>query len=153
MRAAKGLNPFAYDQRLESSAQTHAADLAAGRAAPHENLLGRLQASGFPVSNACAISRRSMAANYTEGIVNQPDAVSPDSLQVLVDSGPGEAHYDDFYDPKITRVGVGVGAGGTGYLKNHLVLDYGIVCDENPFPDGLFQSDRGADADGNAGRT
>jgi hypothetical protein len=131
MRAAKGRRPFAYDRRLEASAQAHAARLARGLDRGHERLRERLQEAGFPVSSSCRVSRRSMAANYTEGILDQPFEVVPGSLAGLVGGGPGEGHYEDFFDPKITRVGIGVGMGGVGYTKNHIVLDYGIICDED----------------------
>lgn len=123
MRAKKDCRPFLRDERLEKAAQEHANDLAAGRARPHDGMEERIRRAGFPVSyDSCKISRKGMGANYTEGIVNGSDEVSPKYLEYLTSSGPGEGHYDDFYDPKITRVGIGVASG-------HLVLDYGIDCE------------------------
>jgi hypothetical protein len=137
MRQKKGLPPFRRDPRLDRAAQAHADDLAAGRAHAHDQLEYRVHTlGGFP-DEPCHVSRASMAANYTEGIVDQPDDVGPMSLDVLTHFGPGEGHYDDFYDPKINCVGVGIGLDGHGYMKNHLVLDYGVLCklpDPGPEP-------------------
>lgn len=126
MRVSKGVSAFLYDNRLEQSAQSHADQLAAGRARPHDNLMGRIKDSGFPVSSDCQISRRSMQANYTEGIVDQPDEPSEKSPGYLTSSGPGEGHYDDFYDRKITHIGIGIGLGAR---MNYVVFDYGLICD------------------------
>ena len=131
MRVAKGLPAFLYDDRLEKSAQTHADALAAGHARPHDNLMGRIKDSGFPLSDKCRISRREMQANYTEGIVDQPDAPSEKSPEYLTSSGPGEGHYDDFYDKKITHIGIGIGLGNR---MNHVVWDYGLICDGDDEP-------------------
>ena len=131
MRVAKGLPAFLYDDRLEKCAQGHADDLAAGRARPHDHLMERFNSCGFPISSKCQITRRSMQANYTEGIVDQPDSPSEKSPEYLTGSGPGEGHYDDFYDPKITHIGIGIGLGAR---MNYVVLDYGIICDGDDEP-------------------
>lgn len=131
MRVAKGLAAFIWDDRLASSAQGHATDLANGRARPHDNLMGRIKDSGFPISDKCRISRRAMQANYSEGIVEQPDEPGEKSPEYLTSSGPGEGHYMDFYDKKITHVGIGVGLGSR---MNHVVLDYGLICDGDDVP-------------------
>jgi hypothetical protein len=81
-----------------------------------------------------------MDANYTEGIVDQPDDVGDISLEALTHFGPGEGHYDDFYDPKINCIGIGIGLDGIGYMKNHLVLDYGVLC-KLPEPEPLKRED------------
>jgi hypothetical protein len=125
MRSARGLPAFAWDGRLAASARGHALDLAAGRARPHDGLAGRIAASGFPVSSACRVSRPTMPVNYTEGIEWGSQPASAASLAALVAAGPGEGHYDDFYDPKIALVGIGVASGGGA---TYTVLDYGIDC-------------------------
>lgn len=135
MREEKGCKSFSYDDRLEKAAQVHATRLAEGKDRGHERLKERLGEAGFPVSLDCKISRRSMPVNYTEGITSQSDEVTPESLKILTSSGPGEAHYDDFYDPKITKIGIGVGLKGLGRMGNHMVIDYGIVCGGEIDPD------------------
>ncbi len=157
MRKAKGVPPFTYDARLEKAAQTHADDLAAGRARPHDRLEWRIRTLGGWPDGPCHMSRRGMPANYSEGIVNQGWAIDEKSLDYLVGAGPGEGHYDDFFDPHVTHVGIGVGGSAAraasphqsrsaanwpaGYATdalasgNHLVLDYGVVCDFKPEPD------------------
>jgi hypothetical protein len=136
MRAAKNLPPFTYDARLEKAAQTHADELGKGTASPHARLEWRIHTlGGFP-NESCHMSRRGMDANYSEGIENQPDVMKiEEGLPALVSAGPGEGHYDDFYDPKVTHVGIGVVQGGTGYYSTHIVLDYGIICNFKPEPE------------------
>lgn len=133
LRQAKGVPLFVYDARLEQAAQKHAAALAAGTARPHDGWPERLYQAGFPKDDNCFISR--MRCNVTEGIVQTPTGLDNTALAVLVSSGPGEGHYDDFYDAKINRVGIGTGEGSVGYLHNHLVLDYGRLCDVHPDPE------------------
>lgn len=129
MREAKGCRPFIRDARLDKAAQKHADDMSAGRARPHDELRWRIyEYAGFP-EEPCHISRKAMMANYTEGIVGAGDSVGPDTLKILTHFGPGEGHYDDFYDPKIQYVGIGVSD------KNHLVLDYGVLCSVPPEPE------------------
>ena len=136
MRKAKGLNAFTYDLRLEKAAQKHADDLGAGRARPHDGLRERIyELGGFP-DEPCYMTRAGMQANYSEGIENQPSAIPLDqALPFLVNSGPGEAHYDDFFDPKVTHVGIGVVRDGIGYYNVRVVLDYGIICNFKPEPE------------------
>jgi uncharacterized protein YkwD len=134
MRAAKNLSPFKYDARLAEAAQTHADDLAAGRARPHDRLMERIKNSGFPVSMSdCLISRRAMQANFSEGILDAPPSLGIDekSPEYLTSSGPGEGHYDDFFDPKINHVGIGV---SYSTRMDYMVLDYGRICQEEPEP-------------------
>lgn len=132
MRAEKSLNPFKWDDRLAKAAQEHADLLAAGRAHPHQDLEGRITRAGWKIDNwNCLVSRRSMQANYTEGVVEGSMPLSTDFLGYLVSSGPGEPHYDDFYDPLINHVGVGFASGNL----NWVVLDYGRICQEDPEPD------------------
>lgn len=130
LRQAKGVRPFILDDRLAASAQSHADDLVTKNVQPHEGMVRRLKAAGWPFGT-CTITRRSMQANYTEGVTGQSDAVTAASVEILLAPGPRDAHYQDFYDPKITRVGVGVGQGGRGPFPNHVVLDYGIDCDKD----------------------
>lgn len=125
MRVAHGVPAFIYDDRLEQSAQSHADQLAAGRARPHDQLYERIKSSGFPISSDCQISRREMQANYSEGIVDQSDAPGTQSPVYLTGNDPNEGHYRDFFDPKITHIGIGIGLGAR---MNYVVWDYGIVC-------------------------
>lgn len=132
MRENKKVPLFKYDARLEVAAQTHANDLQKG-AAPHSRLQERIKNSGFPISYTdCLISRRAMQANYTEGIVWTPKGVPVDekSMEYLTSSGEGEAHHDDFFDKKITHVGIGVIDDDIKVV----VLDYGRICGVQPQP-------------------
>jgi uncharacterized protein YkwD len=131
MRDAKSVPKFTYDSRLEKSAQKHADDLVSGHARPHDQLEWRIHTfAGFP-DEPCHVSRRSMPANYTEGIENQSWPIDEKSVEGLVAAGPGEGHYEDFFDAKITHIGIGVGAG----RSNHMVIDYGVICDFKPEPE------------------
>jgi uncharacterized protein YkwD len=135
MRAAKKVPPFTYDERLEKAAQKHADDLGTGAARPHAQLEWRIHTyAGFP-DEPCHMSRVGMPANYSEGIQMQPSAIPLDqALPFLVNSGPGEGHYDDFFDPKVTHVGIGMVQDANGYYNIQIVLDYGILCNFKPEP-------------------
>lgn len=135
MREEKQVPKFRYDVRLEKSAQKHATDLGAGTAQPHDQLQWRIYTyGGFP-NEPCHVSRPGMAANYSEGIVNMPSMMTlEEGLPSLVSSGRGEAHYDDFFDPKITHVGIGYVQGGKGYYSTRIVVDYGVLCHPDPEP-------------------
>lgn len=132
MRQQKGRNPFQYDNRLEKAAQDMANMLTRG-SSPHARLRQRIEESGFPISNdKCLITRESMQANYTEGILNTQDPeLDEKAPPELVAGGPGEAHYEDFYDPLITYVGIGTAIGRTW---KYMVLDYGRICPDLPDP-------------------
>ncbi len=125
MRADKKRPLFQYDSRLEQAAQDHADRLAAGRERPHARLQKRIDASGFPQDPKCLISRRSMQASYTEGVAWASYDVDLTFLDNLVSAGPGEGHYDDFFDPLINRVGFGTAG-------KWLVVDYGRDCSATP---------------------
>jgi hypothetical protein len=132
MRQEKGRKPFQYDDRLEKAAQAMADNLTRG-AAPHARLRQRIEESGFPLQNDCLISRRSMMANYTEGILDAPKGMDIDekSPEYLVGGGPGEGHYDDFFDPLINYIGIGV---AVGRRMSYFVIDYGRLCRDFPGP-------------------
>ena len=132
IRKSKGLDPFVYDSRLETSAQIHATALSNGSASPHQGYPTRLYQAGFPQETDCYITR--FQCNVTEGIVQTPLDLAADTVEVLLSSGPGEAHYDDFCDPKINRVGIGTGNRTSSRYWNVVELDYGRICGEEPTP-------------------
>lgn len=123
MRIEKGLPPFGYDDRLEKSAQKHADQLPV--VAPHSQLRERLIEAGWPADEGPPhMSRADMACNYSEGILEYfQSPVTTDGLHYLVSSGPGEAHYDDFFDPHVNLIGVGING-------PHLVIDYGVESEK-----------------------
>lgn len=113
-RVRAGSPPLALDARLSWAAGRHAADLAAGRLSPHEDLVGRVAASGWPV---VGLGDRDIPfGNYSEGVFL--GGGWPGIVAGLVSEGGRATHGGDFREPRFDRVGIGE----SGFYK---VLDYG----------------------------
>lgn len=129
LRKKAGVCAVKYDDRLGRSAEKHVADLAAGRARPHDGFPDRVWVEQKFPQQQCG--NRSGFGNISEGVSWGSAGFSAEELvSILNDNG---AHGQDFRDPVFNLVGVAYLEGEKG---TYVVVEYGCLCkgDDRPEP-------------------
>lgn len=131
IRLAAGRRPFIWDDRLAASAQRHADLLSTEpNRGIHEGLMDRLLAAGFPATEEHSFLSRlgCYGGNFAEGeMISGQIPIELADVARLAEGPCGEPHHEDFFDPLVTRVGIGV---AHGPICSPMVFDYGVLPEE-----------------------